>query len=71
MPLSAKQRKVIDEGQAACANCGAWAARLRQAGHPNEALEERQSANAKFWESVKEAIAELDSEPPVRKKSAT
>jgi hypothetical protein len=62
MPLSPKQRKVIQEGYSHCLSCAEHLANMRRAGYPNEAAEERQQATQKTYEELFNIMSEFDNQ---------
>ena len=67
MPLDAKQRKIVKEGEAACSRCGEHLADLRRRGYPDEALEAKHEAMTKFFQAGNDIVNEFDAEHQPKK----
>lgn len=62
MPLDARQRKIVQQGKAACAQCGDHLADLRRRGYPDEGLEAKHEAMLKFFGAGDEIVSEFDAD---------
>lgn len=68
MPLSQKQRKIVQEGYAHCQACGEHLAALRRIGYPNESEEERQAVRERMYQEALAIVAEFDAQKSQAKK---